>query len=51
VAAVDFAASENYGTMVSLTAGRIVPVRLSVVREGARRVDAGLCDVARLFFG
>ncbi len=51
VAAADFAAAGKYGTMVSLQGGRIVPVDLSVIRQGARRVDPELYACAQVFFG
>jgi 6-phosphofructokinase 1 len=51
VAAVDLAANGRYGRMTSLQGGRITSVELSIVREGARRVDHELYEVARTFFG
>jgi 6-phosphofructokinase 1 len=51
VEAVDLAAAGRYGTLVSFQGGRITSVDLAVVREGPRRVDKELSQVARVFFG
>ena len=51
VMAVDLAAREEWNRMTSLQGGRVTSVDLGVVREGARRVEKELNEVARVFFG
>jgi ATP-dependent phosphofructokinase / diphosphate-dependent phosphofructokinase len=51
VAAVDLAVKGEFGRMVSLQAGHITSVDLTVVRQGPRPVPAELFDTARVFFG
>jgi ATP-dependent phosphofructokinase / diphosphate-dependent phosphofructokinase len=51
VAAVDLAARNEYGRMVSLQGGAIGSVPLSVVQQGPRVVTHDLYEVARVFFG
>jgi len=51
LAAVGLAARGEYGRMVSLQGGRITSVDLAVVRDGPRRADRELYEVARAFFG
>ncbi len=51
VTSVDLAARGEFGRMVSLQGGRVASVDLGVVRQGPRRVDHELYEVARTFFG
>ncbi len=51
VAAVDLAARGEYGRMVSLRGAHMASVPLDAVRQGTRRVDHELYEVARVFFG
>lgn len=51
IQAVDLAAKQRYGRMVSLKGLEVGSVELSVLRQGPRPVDPELCDVARVFFG
>jgi len=51
VLAVDLAARQEWNRMTSLQGKRVTSVDLAVVREGPRRVEKELNEVARVFFG
>jgi 6-phosphofructokinase 1 len=51
IAAVDLAAVQQFGRMVSLQGASIHSVELSVVRGGPRPVNPELYEAARVFFG
>jgi len=51
VLAADLAHQGDFGKMVSLSGDKVIPVALSHASEGVKRVDSGLFEVARTFFG